>query len=152
MKIKSQQDFWAVLLFLTLGVLFALGASDQSMGSARDPGPGFFPLALSGLMALLGALILFFSLTFETDGGRPIGAVAWRPLLAVLGAIGLFAVALPVLGLWLTCPLVIFAASLAVGPPHWAGLWWMCLLATLAAYLVFIVMLQLPLPTGPRWG
>lgn len=152
MKIKSQQDFWAGLLFLTLGVVFALGASEQAVGSARAPGPGFFPLALGALMALLGSLILFLSLTFETDGGKPIGKVAWRPLLAVLGAVVLCAVALPSLGLWLTCPMVVAVASLAVGPPHWAGLWWMCLLSTPVAYLVFVVVLALPLPLGPRWG
>ncbi|MES2887270.1 MAG: tripartite tricarboxylate transporter TctB family protein [Pseudomonadota bacterium] len=149
MKIKSQQDFWTGLLFLILGVAFAVGVSDHAMGNAKDPGPGYFPLALSAVMVLLGAVILFFSLTFETDGGQPIGPMAWRPLLVVTGAIVLFGMALPVLGLLLTSPLVVLVSSLAMGKPHWPGLWWSGLLLTLAAYLVLVVGLGLPLPVGP---
>jgi hypothetical protein len=150
LKIKSQQDFWAGLLFLALGIVFAVGASDHDMGSARDPGPGYFPLALSGLMVLLGAVILFFSLTFETDGGNPIGRIAWRPLLVIVGTVVLFSVALPSLGLFITCPLVILAASLAVDKLDWALLWWTSLLATWAAYLFFVVALNAPIPLGPQ--
>lgn len=148
LKIKSQQDFWAGLLFVVLGVVFAVGASQHAMGSASAPGPGYFPIVLSALMVLLGAMILFFSLTFETDGGQPIGAVAWRPLLVVTGAIVMFGLALPVLGLLLTCPLVLLVSSGAVGRPHWPSLWWSALLLTLAAYLVLVVGLGLPLPVG----
>lgn len=147
MKIKSQRDFWAGLLFLALGVAFALGASEHAMGSSKDPGPGYLPLALSGLMVALGALILFLSLTFETDGGNPIGAIAWRPLWVITTAVVGFAWALPHWGLFITCTLTVAWTSLAAGKPHWPGLWWSCLLTPLAAYLVFVFGLGLPIPT-----
>ena len=87
MKVKNQQDFAAGLLFLSVGIACAVGASKHVMGSASDPGPGYFPVFLGGLIALLGAWILFFSLTLETDGGDPMGALAWRPLLVIVGVV-----------------------------------------------------------------
>ena len=40
-----------------------------------------FPFGLGVLLAVLGALVLFKALTIETEGGDPIGAIAWRPLI-----------------------------------------------------------------------
>ena len=53
MKIKSQRDFWSGLMFLVLGAAFALGSTRYAMGSPARPGPGYFPLLLSLLMAML---------------------------------------------------------------------------------------------------
>lgn len=87
MQIKSRQDFWAGLMFIALGVVFAWGATEYSFGSAARPGPGYFPFGLGILLALLGALVLLGALTLETaDGGR-IGRIAWRPLLIIVGAV-----------------------------------------------------------------
>jgi hypothetical protein len=64
MQIKSQRDFCSGLMFIVVGVAFAVGASHYSMGSSVDPGAGYFPLILSLLMAILGAIVLFKSLTW----------------------------------------------------------------------------------------
>ena len=87
MKIKSERDFWSGLMFVTVGVVFAVGATNYSMGTAARPGAGYFPMILSVVMALLGAVVLFKSLTIETEGGDPIGAFAWRPLLVIVASI-----------------------------------------------------------------
>ena len=44
MKIKSQKDFFSGLMFLVVGVSFAVGATNYSMGSSARPGAGYFPL------------------------------------------------------------------------------------------------------------
>ena len=149
MKVKNQQDFWAGLLFLVLGLAFTLAASKQVMGSASEPGPGYFPVFLGGLMALLGVWILFFSLTFETDGGNPVGALAWRPLLVVVGAIVLFGVLLPKWGLILTCPLLAAGLYLAASDVNWRVVIASAVGATVLAYLVFVKALKVPLPLWP---
>lgn len=97
MKIKSQRDFASGLLFIALGVVFTVSAAGRPVGAIAGPGAGFVPLLLSVTLAILGAVILFKSLVIETEGGDPIGAIAWRPLLAIVAAIALFAasVALP---------------------------------------------------------
>ena len=90
MKIKSQQDFFSGLMFLVVGLAFAYGATDYSMGAAARPGPGYFPLILSVLLAILGAIVVFTSLTIEVEGGDPVGHIAWRPLIIIVVAITLF--------------------------------------------------------------
>ena len=101
MKIKSQSDFWSGLMFIAIGVGFAMGrdelqhgqrarrtilrASLGPMSSFRASGARLFPLGLSSC-ALLGAIVLFKSLTIETEGGDPVGNFAWRPLVFIIAA------------------------------------------------------------------
>ena len=91
MKIKSERDFCSGLMFVVVGVAFAVGAMRYPMGNSARPGPGYFPLLLGVVLAALGAIVLFKSLTIEREGGDPIGAIAWRPLLVVMAATAAFA-------------------------------------------------------------
>ena len=90
MKIKSQRDFWSGLMFLVVGVGFAAGATNYSMGTSARPGAGYFPLILSTILAIMGAVVLFKALTIETEDGEPIGSIAWRPLIIIVLAITVF--------------------------------------------------------------
>ena len=47
-------------------------------------GPGYFPLALGVLLAVLGGVITFKALVVETVDGDKIGAFAWRPLIFII--------------------------------------------------------------------
>ena len=92
--IKNRRDFWAGWLFVVLGVAYAWAASLHDIGWATEMGPGFFPLVLAALLSLLGATLVFKSLTLEADGGGPLGPMAWGPLalvMPVLGALGAWA-------------------------------------------------------------
>ncbi|MFG6417105.1 tripartite tricarboxylate transporter TctB family protein [Roseateles sp. DC23W] len=149
MKIKSQRDFWSGLMFLTVGLGFAWGATEYSFGTSAQPGPGYFPFGLGVLLALLGALVLFKALTLESEGGDPVGAIAWRPLLVILAAIALFAVALPRLGLICTLPLTITVASLAGSEFRWRDVLIACVVLTLGCWALFIVGLKLPIQLWP---
>ena len=118
MRIKSERDFWSGFVFVVAGIAFAVGATHYGMGPAcpaddacaaslwarftqlsAQPGAGYFPLCLGVLLAVVGALVLFKALAFESEGGDAIGGLAWRPLLAIVGAIVAFAALLEPLGL-----------------------------------------------------
>jgi len=86
-------------MFVVMGILFAGGATHYSIGTSARPGAGYFPLLLSVAMAILGAMVLFKSLTIETPGGDPIGDIAWRPLGVIVAAIAVFGFSLEPLGL-----------------------------------------------------
>ena len=150
MKIKSQRDFWSGLMFVTVGVAFAIGATNYSMGSSARPGAGYFPMILSVAMALLGAIVLFKSLVIETEGGDPIGAVAWRPLLVIVAAIIVFGLSLERLGLLITVPLLIGIASLAGGEFGWKGVLANAAVLTFGSWGIFVWGLKLTLPLWPR--
>ncbi|WP_296509853.1 tripartite tricarboxylate transporter TctB family protein, partial [Rhodoferax sp.] len=73
MKIQSQKDFYSGLMFTIVGGSFALGASDYAVGTGARMGPGYFPLVLGVLLAILGVAITFTSMVVETEDGDKIG-------------------------------------------------------------------------------
>jgi len=170
LKIKSERDFWSGMMFLVVGVVFAIGATNYSMGPAcppndpcatslwarlsqlsAHPGAGYFPLGLSILVALLGAIVLFKALTIESDGGDLIGKFAWRPLLVIIVAISLFGAMLEPLGLAITVPVLIFVSSLAGDEFHWKGVLANAVVLTIASWAIFIWGLKLTIPLWPAF-
>jgi hypothetical protein len=170
LKIKSERDFWSGMMFVAVGVIFAIGATNYSMGPAcppndpcatslwarmaqlsAHPGAGYFPLGLSVLVALLGAIVLFKSLTIESEGGDPIGAFAWRPLLIIIAGIAVFGLMLEPLGLLITIPVLIFMSSLAGDEFHWKGVLINAIVLTAASWAIFIWGLKLTIPVWPAF-
>ena len=168
MKIKSERDFWSGLMFVAVGVIFAIGATNYSMGPAcpasdpcaanlwarlsqlsAHPGAGYFPLGLAALLALLGAIVLFKSLTIESEGGDPIGAFAWRPLIVIVVAIAVFGLMLEKLGLALTVPVLIAISSLAGDEFHWKGVVANAVVLTIGSWAIFFWGLKLTIPMWP---
>jgi hypothetical protein len=149
MKIKSERDFFSGLMFVVVGVVFAIGATSYSMGSSARPGAGYFPLILSVLMTILGSIVLFKSLTIETEGGDRIGRFAWRPLLVIVGAIALFGVTINLLGMVLAVPLLVVITSFAGEQFRWIGVAVNAVVLTIFSWLVFVVGLKLTIPVWP---
>jgi Tripartite tricarboxylate transporter TctB family len=151
MKIKSQRDFFSGLMFLVVGVVFAVGATNYSMGTSARPGAGYFPLILSVIMAILGAVVLFKSLTIETEGGDPVGAFAWRPLIVIVVSIAVFGAALPRLGMFATIPLLIVMVSFAGDEFSWKGVVANSIVLTAGSWVIFIWGLNLTIPLKPAF-
>lgn len=77
-KIKSQEDFWAGMMFIGFGLLAVVVARDYPMGSAMRMGPGYFPTYLGVIMMIMGAIISFRSTMVQGEGIRTFG---WRGLI-----------------------------------------------------------------------
>ena len=69
MKIKSQKDFFAGLMFMGVGVAFAWGATTYNVGTGARMGPGYFPLMLGILLAFIGGKMLWEAFTEDEDEG-----------------------------------------------------------------------------------
>ena len=152
MKIKSQQDFWSGLMFLVIGALFAWGAiANYSFGSSARPGPGYFPFGLGVILALLGAFILFEALTIETEDGEPVGDIAWKPLLVILGSVALFGLMLPLVGMFISLPVLVILSSWASQEFTWRGTLASAVFLTVFSWLVFIKGLGLTIPLLPTF-
>ena len=151
MKIKSQRDFWSGLMFLVTGIVFAWGATNYNFGSSASPGPAYFPFGLGILLALLGCVVLFKALTIETEGGEPVGKFAWKPLITIVGAIVVFGIALPRLGMAVTLPLLIVITSLAGDEFHWKDVLINCVVLTIGSWAIFILGLKLVIPLWPTF-
>ncbi len=151
MKIKSQRDFWSGLMFLVTGAAFAVGATNYSMGTSARPGAGYFPLILSVILAIMGAIMLFEALTIETEDGEPIGSIAWRPLIVIVLAITVFAILLPRMGMVVTVPILIIIVSFAGDEFGWLGVIVMSVVLTAFSWLIFIKGLGLTIPLWPAF-
>jgi len=149
-KIKSQKDFWSGLVFVAVGVAFAWGSTSYRMGDSAAPGPGFFPFGLGLILALLGGLVLFTSLTIESPGGDPIEGVRLRPLGLLVVAIVLFGLLLPRLGLFVALPVLVLLTGVAGDEFRWRDAILSAIALTVGSWLVFQVLLKLNLPLWPQ--
>lgn len=154
---RNTKDFYAGLLFMLVGSAFAWSALDYQVGSSARMGPGYFPLLLGVLLALLGAVMMLRSALLPADRLDAVGPWAWKPLAAIISANLLFGVALgglprlklPALGLMLGIYGLTFVACLAGERFRFKEA---ALLATALAalsYLAFVLLLQLQLPVWP---
>ena len=151
MKIKSQKDFWSGLMFIVVGIAFAWGATSYNFGSSARPGPAYFPFGLSVLMALLGALVLFKSLTLEVEGGDRIGEWAWKPLGVIVVAVAVFGWALPHLGMVVAMPLLVIGSAVAGDEFHWKDALINAVILTIGCWVIFIYGLKLTIPLWPTF-
>lgn len=151
MKIKSQRDFWSGIMFILVGAAFAWGALNYSFGSSARPGPAYFPFGLGVLMAVLGAMVLFKALTLEVEGGDPIGHVAWRPLLVIVGSVASFGWVLPHLGMVIALPVLVIVSASASDEFHWKDALINAIVLTIGCWVIFIKGLSLTIPLWPSF-
>lgn len=157
MNIKSQKDFFSGLMFMVLGAAFAWGATKYSIGTGARMGPGYFPLMLGVLLAILGAVVAFNGLVIERVGGDKVGKWAWKPLCYIIGANlifgvclgGLPSIGLKSLGLIVGIYALTFVASMA--EPGWKvkNTFFLGTALAVISYLAFIKLLKLQFPVWP---
>ena len=94
MIIKSQKDFFSGLLYACVGGAFAIGATGYKIGTSARMGPGFFPLLLGVILALIGLFIMFKAMVVKTPNGDKIGKWAWKPLFFIIAGNLLFGILL----------------------------------------------------------
>jgi hypothetical protein len=159
MKLASQRDFLSGLMFVAVGTAFAVGATDYEVGSAARMGPGYFPLMLGVLLALLGTAILFKSFASGGPDGDPLGSIAWRPLVCVLGAnlvfgallVGLPSVGVPAMGLIVAIYALVIIAGLGGEKFNFKESLILATLLALGSYLAFVMALKLQFPVWPAF-
>ncbi|MCZ2103119.1 MAG: tripartite tricarboxylate transporter TctB family protein [Comamonadaceae bacterium] len=159
MKIKNEKDFFAGLLFFVLGGGFAWGATTYTVGSAARMGPGYFPLLVGVLLAVLGVLIMFKALTIESEGDSRFGSWAWKPLIFILGAnllfgillVGLPAFGIPGMGLIVAIYGLAIVASMAGDEFKLKDAIILATVLAVGCYVIFVWALNLTLPVWPSF-
>ncbi|WP_395542920.1 tripartite tricarboxylate transporter TctB family protein [Neotabrizicola sp. sgz301269] len=81
---KDTTDVVTGILLILTAALFGWQTSTLNIGTAFRMGPGYFPMILSGLLFVLGLVILLKAL--KTPGGEPFGTIAWRGIVFILPA------------------------------------------------------------------
>jgi Tripartite tricarboxylate transporter TctB family len=158
-NIKSQKDFFSGLMFLAVGVAFAVGAYNYGMGDGARMGPGYFPRMLGVLLAILGSVITFKALTVATADGEKLGKWAWKPIVFILGANlafgvllgGLPSIKVPAMGLILAIYALTIISSFAGDKVKMKEVLILATILAIGSYLAFIVLLKLQIPVWPTF-
>ena len=157
MAIKSQKDFFSGVMFMGLGVAFAWGATTYNVGTGARMGPGYFPLMLGVLLALIGTAITFTALVVEAEGGGKIGKIAWKPLFYVISGnvafgillAGIPAFKIPAMGLIVAIYALVFIASMAEAGWKFKTTLILATVLAIGSYLAFVMALKLQFPVWP---
>jgi hypothetical protein len=158
-KIKSQKDFFSGLMFTVIGAAFAYGATSYNVGTGARMGPGYFPLLLGVILALLGAVILFKSLVVETPDGDHIGALAFKPLIFIIAGNLLFgillgglpSIGLPAMGLIVAIFGTTIVVSMAGDQFSFKETIVLSSILSIMSYAAFIMLLKLQFPVWPTF-
>lgn len=164
MKVKSQQDLWAGLMFVAFGVFFmvvALGTPEfldkllgtrlipgYQMGSSVRMGPAYFPVVLGGMLAVLGLLVLVDAVVEE---GPKVAKFNFRPLLFILASSLAFAYLLKPLGLVLAAIALVFISAYGGHEFKWKEVAILSVVLVIFSVLVFVKALVLPFPICPSF-
>lgn len=159
MKIKSQKDFYSGLLYTVVGAAFAYGATSYNIGTGARMGPGYFPLLLGSILAVIGGIILFKSLVVETPTGDRVGSWAWKPLSFIIAGNLLFGVLLgglpsikfPAMGLIVAIYGTTLVVSMAGDKFKLKEVLALATVLSALSYLAFIVVLKLQFPVWPSF-
>jgi predicted outer membrane lipoprotein len=122
-------------------------------------GPGYFPLLLGILLAVLGAFTVFYSLIEHTEDGDKIGTFAWRPIIYILGANVIFGIllaglprlGLPPMGLIAAIYALTIIASKAGDVFKFKEVLMLATFLSVLSYLAFIKLLSLQMPVWPTF-
>ena len=149
LRIRNPKDFWAGAVYTLFGLAAVVIGSGYSFGTGTRMGPGYFPTVLGSLLTAFGLLAIGRS--FLRDGG-PVGAIAWKPLLLVVGSTIAFGLLLNRAGLAIALLALVLVSALA--SQHFRFGWRASLaLAGLIAFcvIVFVKLLGVPLPLVGTW-
>lgn len=159
MHIRSQKDFFSGLMFMSVGAAFAWGASSYSMGSGARMGPGYFPLILGVILAVLGCALSAKALAVTTEDDDKIDKFAWKPLFFIIVANLVFGAAiggiplidLPPLGLIAGIYLLTFIAANGGEEFKPKEVFILATILSFMSYLAFIVLLKLQFLVWPTF-
>jgi hypothetical protein len=159
MRISSQRDFFSGLMFTCVGVVFAWGATSFEVGTAARMGPGYFPLMLGILTAILGVIVTLRSIVVDYEDNESIGALAWKPLFFIIAAnlaIGLLlgglpSIKLPAMGMIVAVYALTFIASLASDEFKIREVTILATVLAVMSYFGFIVLLKLQFQVWPSF-
>ncbi|HEX9662206.1 MAG TPA: tripartite tricarboxylate transporter TctB family protein [Candidatus Binatia bacterium] len=148
--IRSAKDFWSGLIYIFFGLSAIVIARDYGMGTALKMGAAYFPTILGGLLILIGAISVIRGFVIR---GAPVGAIALKGLVMVVGATLIFGLTVRGAGLAVAIPILIVLSAAASSRFRWKPTLLMAVGLTLFCVLVFLKGLGIPLPVvGPWFG
>ncbi len=148
---RSCQDLFAGGIFIVIAAIFAVEGSRYEFGTPLQMGPGFFPVVLALILAVLGVVILVIGLRNPPE---PVdGEVPWRSIALICTSLAVFAAGARSLGL---VPVVLICTFMAALASRQNTVQSSAVIAAVMAVLCFLIFkggLGVTIPTfGPLFG
>ena len=148
MKIRNQRDFGAGVMYILIGLFFAIVATRYQYGTAAKMGPGYFPFWLGMLMAAMGLLVLVRSLGAKATI-EAIPKFNFKVIGLITGSIILYGILLPKMGFIVAVLVLVMIASSASKEFSWKAALINAVVLIAFTYSVFVIGLKLQFPLLP---
>jgi hypothetical protein len=136
-------------MFIAFGLFFLIVAQlNYQMGTAVRMGPAYFPSVLGGILAVLGAIVLFDSFVLT---GSKVPKFHFRPLIFIIISSLAFAYLLKPLGLVLASAALIFISAYGGHEFKWKEVGILTAVLIVFSVVVFVKGLTLPFPICPSF-
>jgi len=131
----------AGLAAVAVGIAVALGSRDLGVGSLTNPGAGLWPLVVSAVLVIAGAIVA----VRPGADVEPIGRDAWAVVVACATLV-VYTAVIPVLGFELPTVVLLAFWLRVFGAESWRTTVAVSVGTTVVVYAVFILALGVALP------
>jgi putative tricarboxylic transport membrane protein len=139
---------------MAVGLFFFIGSLILGLGSLSEPGAGFFPFIMSGLLVFFSLVHFLSSLTLDRPEGDLQDKRFWpekdgiRRIVLMNMSLFMFVVLVNPLGFIFTTFLFLFFLLRFIEPQKWSTVFIITIVSTGSSYLIFQLWLKADLPTG----
>jgi len=147
----NYKDLIGGLFWFGMGLLLSLWATRYQIGSLIEPGPGFLPLVLGLLLILLSFILLARGIMSSRVSERkptPFLLAGWKKGAYTVVILLLGAFFFERIGYLLTFFLLVLFLMRGAGAQSWKRTVLVAFCSALGVYLVFVRLLEQPLPRG----
>jgi putative tricarboxylic transport membrane protein len=144
----TKRDFYAGGLMILLGLGAALEGQSYNIGTMRQMGPGFIPVALGVILVLIGITIAGTSLAGVADDGESVlpAQPDWRGWLCIIAGPLLFIIFGKFGGLAPATFACVFVSAMGDRSATWKGAFALALGITIFGVALFSYVLKVPFP------
>jgi hypothetical protein len=148
MKIRAEKDFWSGIMFLGFAAVAMVAARGYSTGTTGRMGPGYFPILLAIVLAVLAVTLIARSFVI---GGERTAQIKAGPLALIVAATCVFGLTVERLGLVVSIALVSTIAALAARESRVMEIVGLAAVLVALSVGIFVYALRLPLPVWPAF-
>ena len=147
----KHKDLISGLFWLGIGLLLSIWSTQYPIGTLIQPGPGFLGLALGILLTLLSLIIMVRAIiSSSVPGEAPLSSLfgGWKKVVYSVLVLTLGACFFERIGYLLTFFLLIIFLMRGAGSKEWKKIFLVAFCSAVGVYLVFVLLLEQPLPQG----
>jgi hypothetical protein len=146
-----KRDYYAGALMVLVGLVAAHDAANYSIGTLRQMGPGYFPLALGILLIILGIIIAGTAATGANEEAEALPHSEWRGWLCIIGGPALFILLGKFGGMLPATFACVFVSALGDRETTLRGALTLAAAVTAFGVVLFHYLLKIPMPIL-HWG